>query len=909
MSYKVDRFQGTTGDEFCLTRREVLKLATASTVKPVLGGTHLAAGSQEGSTKGPLSFSDGPASNRFHPIQFEGNSTIAELPKHGVSQELGQAANATPSGSGTAWGMLFDVPNRFVVVGQDPVTVTIVPVRYPWFVFLHTSDTLEPREDEQGFQGRPLRGPALLNTHSADYVVIYSDGSEARSPIRQRHQIGMFGRPWGVNCFEAVALHKPHPRLPDHEQSAGGEWGESQTRVNSADWAECMTWLWALENLHPEKMVTGFRFEPVRGTVLLFAITGGSCSSNPLRWESRRKALFRLPDGSELDERLNKDGLLSQIQLDMGQIISAQRRREYENHAWTAGHFNQTPNISDHDVLIEYAAHPDATFHLHNGTQVPVSELVVNSRTSPLTRVARATKRVTVRVFDKGSRKPVPVRLHVHGEAGEYLAPVDRHRLINSAWFEDYSVDLAANLVHPCTYIPGESSINLPLGKVYLEVTKGFEIKPVRKVMTITESTETITIELEKVLKWREKGWVTADTHVHFLSPPSALLEGAAEGVNVVNLLASQWGELMTNVGDFDGKTTFGSKESGGDGEFLVRVGTENRQHVMGHISLLGYNDQIIAPMTTGGPDESALGDPIEILLTEWARQCKQQGGVTILPHFPYPRAENAASIVSGVIDGVEMTSWSNLYEGIDPYSLCDWYRYLNCGYFVAAVGGTDKMDAATAVGTVRTYTRLDPSRPFDYNGWKEAIRRGNTFVTYGPLVEFTADGKPMGSRITMTANGGTVDVTWEAESVTVPMSRVELIVNGTVHESQSISQWRAGGHWSVKLGKSSWLALLIRGQYPGKPEMIAAHTSPVIVELKGKPFFAAADALTILEQIEGALAYVDTIGTRAEDMAYKRMRMVLQNAHRSLHNRMHQQGVYHHHTPATDHTEHHGHA
>jgi hypothetical protein len=87
--------------------------------------------------------------------------------------------------------------------------------------------------------------------------------------------------------------------------------------------------------------------------------------------------------------------------------------------------------------------------------------------------------------------------------------------------------------------------------------------------------------------------------------------------------------------------------------------------------------------MTTGGPDESALGDPIEILLTEWARQCKQQDGIVVLPHFPNPRAEHAASIVSGEIDAVEMTSWQNLYSGIDPYSLSDWYRYLNCGYLV----------------------------------------------------------------------------------------------------------------------------------------------------------------------------------------------------------------------------------
>jgi hypothetical protein len=97
-----------------------------------------------------------------------------------------------------------------------------------------------------------------------------------------------------------------------------------------------------------------------------------------------------------------------------------------------------------------------------------------------------------------------------------------------------------------------------------------------------------------------------------------------------------------------------------------------------------------------------------------------------------------------------------------------------------------------------------------------------------------------------------------------------------------------------------------VRGHYEDQAEMIAAHSSPVMVEVEGSPFLAAADAVTILEQIEGALAYLDTVGTRADDMAYKRMRMVLVAAHRSLHNRMHRQGHYHDHTPVTDHPEHH---
>jgi hypothetical protein len=416
--------------------------------------------------------------------------------------------------------------------------------------------------------------------------------------------------------------------------------------------------------------------------------------------------------------------------------------------------------------------------------------------------------------------------------------------------------------------------------------------------------TREITVAVEKVLPWRERGWVSADTHVHFLSPHSALLEGAGEGVNIVNLLASQWGELMTNVGDFDRRTTLGSRESGGDGEYLVRVGTENRQHVLGHISLLGYDGPIIAPMTTGGPDESALGDPVEILLTEWARQCKAQNGVVVVPHFPNPRLENAAAIVDGSVDAIEMTAWGDLYGGLDPYSLSDWYRYLSCGYLVAAVGGTDKMSAATAVGAVRTYAQVDGA--FTYDAWKDAVRRARTFVTYGPLLEFAVDGQPMGSRIPMGAGGGTVDVTWEAASATVPLSRVELIVDGEVREGKAVGKWAARGHWSVRVDRSSWLALLVRGHYADKAEIIAAHSSPVLVDVEGRPLLAAADALTLLEQIEGAVAWLDTVGTRAEAAAWKRMRLVLTSVHRRLHNRMHQNGRFHQHTPADDHPEHH---
>jgi hypothetical protein len=136
-------------------------------------------------------------------------------------------------------------------------------------------------------------------------------------------------------------------------------------------------------------------------------------------------------------------------------------------------------------------------------------------------------------------------------------------------------------------------------------------------------------------------------------------------------------------------------------------------------------------------------------------------------------------------------------------------------------------------------------------------------------------------------------------------MSRVELIVNGEIRQSLEVNTSKKSGHWSVKVDQSSWLALLVRGHYEDQPEVVAAHSSPVMITVQGSSLLAAADAITILEQIEGAMAYLDTVGTRADEESYKRMRLVLTTAHRSLHNRMHQLGYYHDHTVTEDHPEH----
>jgi hypothetical protein len=410
-----------------------------------------------------------------------------------------------------------------------------------------------------------------------------------------------------------------------------------------------------------------------------------------------------------------------------------------------------------------------------------------------------------------------------------------------------------------------------------------------------------LTFELTRELDWRERGWVTADTHVHFLSPQTALLEGAAEGVNVVNLLASQWGEMFSNVGDFDGTTTLGARDFGGDGEFLVRVGTENRMQVLGHISLLGYAGPMIHPLCTGGPAESAIGDPQEVAMAEWAERCLAQGGLVVMPHAPNPQCERAADIVLGLVDAIELMTFNPHDAQLTPFGLVDWYRHLNLGHHLPLVGGSDKMSAASLLGGVRAYAHLG-EREFGYDAWMAAVRAGNTFATVGPLVEFAVEGRPAGSRLNLPPGGGTVEVTWRVASVAVPIERVEVIAGGAVVEEITVGGSRsAGGRAAVRLDRSTWLALRVRGSYRQRPGDIAAHTSAIIVEVGGAPVFSPSDGLAILAQIEGSLAFVDTLAPRPAEARFRQLRSTLEAAHARLHRRLHEAGAAHDHAPRHD--------
>ena len=868
-----------------------------------------------------------PPSPHFEPISL---GAVYNVRRSDLASEL-----AAPDRFGACHGLevIRGVPFDFgsadrpdvVLLDDSSVSIELHDREASYLVFVHVVED-RPTNYLPGFADSTVDG-LELGDHVSDYTIEYTDGTESVVPVLRRFAIQQSQSGWGSAPFVAMAAGDDEV-FPSGDESAllgrpmlaDGDRAESpgparraeiaelygvahETRIRSAYTREMLhggsLWLYALPVPDPSRPIRAVTCAPREERSALYALTVTGLTEHPLRAHMRRKLRVQVPDGFSL----NNVDELEEVGIDLGTVISARAVLEYDDVAWPTA----TPVIeatrSTQEVVVEYQAHPSARLYVGDDVY-DLDDRIAESSRGGVVSIPPAHRPVKLRFVDQGTSNKAAVRLHLHGSAGEYLAPRGHHRHLNETWGDDRAGEFL-NMENQYAYVDGECVVDLPLGTVFIEAVRGYEHLPIRTSFVVTQDTDELVFEHEKSLHWRERGWVSADTHVHFLSPQTARLEGEAEGVNVTNILASQWGEMFSNVGDFDGRTTIGASTVDGTGEHLVRVGTENRMQVLGHVGLLGYSGSMIHPLCTGGPDESAAGDPLEVSMAQWAQQCIDQGGLVVMPHAPFPQLERAADLILGLVHAVEIGDAMNplhldpdhpLNLHVSPYGLADWYRYLNLGLQVPLVGGSDKMSASHLLGGIRCYAQLG-ARALTYENWMAAIKEGNTFVTIGPLATLQVEGVSPGGQINLPSGGGTLNVEWQVESARVPIDRIEVVVGGhAVADSDVGGAFASEGHAAVSVSGPTWIALRVRGSYRGLDD-VAAHTSAVQVRVGGQQPFSPVDAVSVLEQIQGAIAYVDTIATRPEARRYHAMRASLEAGYNRLHQRMHAAGVFHDHT------------
>jgi hypothetical protein len=739
-----------------------------------------------------------------------------------------------------------------------------------------------------------------VGEHLADAVIVYQDGSTHRQPIRRRFEVNSLSHPWGHQCFAAMPHDETNPVKLTEPLNNATLWGEVQTGVlddryiGKDDGISGTLWLWALENPSPERTIRFLRLEAASDAALvLCAVTVYQGKENPLRRE--RLSLFRitLPRDAQGPWELTAD---------LGIVARTYQLPKFETESWlsapTAGLGEPRKPVVNEYLYAEAAVNNNATLTLRDtktgvrydfdlSKAAPGQELEGRPRGPRIQALERHKVWLHGKVVDQSTGRPTPVRLAFRSREGRYIPPYGHRTEVNSAWFQDYGADLRRE-DSSFAYVDGTFQIELPVGEIYLEVSKGFEYEPVRRKLDIRPDQRELNLEISRFADLRSQNWASADTHVHFLSPTTAILEGQAEGLNLINLLAAQWGDLFTNVGDLS-HTPLASS----DGEMVVWVGTENRQHLLGHLGLLGGHGEPVFPMSASGPGESYIGDPLWNSLAEWTDACRKREGLVVAVHFPYPTAELAADIALGKIDALELAPTS-MNEQFNTLRFLDWYRYLNCGYRLPAVSGTDKMGAWIAAGAYRAYAYLGQDE-FNFPNWAKAVRRGNTFMTSGPLLFFQVDGRVPGDEITVRTSRGKVEARAEVRS-TIPIHRLEIVMNGKVVASREDS---AGVremmlHEPVAVSGPGWLAARCASRIVSAGIRVAAHTSPVYIAGPGKDLFSAPVAAYMLTLIDGAETWVKTLATRPDAERFAATLKVFQEAREKLHQRMHQHGIQH---------------
>ena len=418
---------------------------------------------------------------------------------------------------------------------------------------------------------------------------------------------------------------------------------------------------------------------------------------------------------------------------------------------------------------------------------------------------------VHLRVDDADTGQATPVRLRLTTPEGTYLPPLGRlaEFPLADGVAAGGNVRIAGRAF---AYVDGACEVRLPAGPVQVEVHKGPEYRPLQTTILRPPGKISLRLSLSRLVRLEESGWYAGDTHAQFLSPAAAALEGAAEGLHLVQVLASreehEGQEVYPGLLDFSGRKVAASLE-----RCQVAVNTLNRADSGAALALL-HAHRIVFPLRLGqeGFEHYTLAD--------WCRQCHRKGGLVVQVRFPQGFDEGNLDLYRGSVDALEWTGDDPFEEGLRL-----WYRLLNHGLRLPLVGGSGKRGNGSVLGDPRTYAQLAAGQPFGYSPWIEAVRAGRTFATRGPLLRFEVGGRGPGAVLFRSAAPQAEKLLLRASLwVTDPGQTLEIVRDGEV-----VARGPGDGTLEAELPASApcWLAARCRDRDQGR---LTAHTSPVYV-------------------------------------------------------------------------------
>lgn len=455
----------------------------------------------------------------------------------------------------------------------------------------------------------------------------------------------------------------------------------------------------------------------------------------------------------------------------------------------------------------------------------------------------RPVGRVSVTVVDE-SGAPTEARIYQRASDGKPYTPPSAYERVSQ---------LDRRLFHTT----GRYTTEAPTGPLVIEAVKGFEYLPARTTVEIRAGgTAEVTLTLTRLTDLRGRGWYSGSNHAHLNyagnlhnTPANMMMMAAAEDVNVVQL---QIANKDNRILDYQHYVPGQAQHPLSTSRRMMHVGQEYRPPFYGHIALFNLREHLISPFVTGYD-----GTGVESLYpsnTDILRYAKRQGGIGAYVH-PFggardPLETNLGTAKSFPVDvALEAVSYHELWsQSASDTPLMVWYRLLNTGFRVPVTGGEDSISNLhdiELVGSVRGYFHLD-DRPLTWANWMEALLAGRGFVSNGPLIEFTLDGRMPGEERALPA-GATVTIKAEVYSA-APLERVEVVRNAEVVFSAPLTEAgrRATIDRTFDARESGWYSVRAIGpnrSFPVENTRPQAVTNPVYVIVGGRPIRDRASA------------------------------------------------------------------
>lgn len=430
------------------------------------------------------------------------------------------------------------------------------------------------------------------------------------------------------------------------------------------------------------------------------------------------------------------------------------------------------------------------------------------------------------------------------------------------------------------------ATLSIPRGRLTIEALSGLETELTRRTVDVTEaSSMDLTLPLVRFHRAARNGWRCGNTHLHLRS---LTREHADQYLTAVSRADGLELVFVSYLSRADDDRTYISntynapqlQRLSGDG-VLFDFGQEHRHNFgpygegFGHVMFLNLKE-LIRPVSIGsgimggGRDWPPMRRGID--------KARQAGATVIWCHNTFG-LEDVPNWIGGVLHA------HNIFDGGNHGSYEDtFYRFMDIGLRVPFSTGTDWF----IYDFSRVYVKVE--EPLGVARWLDGLKKGRTFITNGPLLEFSL-GEHLPGDVVQLAAAGQLDISAQGAG-RCDFESLEVVYNGrVVHSAPSRP---VGGHFEaaintpLRISTPGWVALRVKSK--GSNELGAplfGHTSAVYVDIAGKSGFKPAVARELIADMNEAMHTIREKASFADDKQTEEVMNIYREGIASLRKRL----------------------